>query len=401
MYRGRPQNPVGHKGSMQFSENGRLALLNPFALMILFKRHQGDDDDHSDYFIRGRVQEIQQAYDNGDPVEAILETAFAMAQVIHLTIKPELSSEEYASFADVIRNERRLLQCFFRAAGKETRAEVPNIHVSTHYMQDLLNYGTLYNNSTMIGEQKHKVHKAHAPHTNSKDRVLQLLKAVNLSQTMRFIIDGNFRDHPIALQLVEIVEQCPVLRTKFMGSTCFTDPKPGSIAIDAGKSLFASARVGKPISSSKIAREYKLSDCQSIIAAWKTLYGDQLFMRMNLQFEYWDKMTGIRNEFNHTRKISIHTGGFVAKRQVTGEVHFFRVGRIVTISIGGHTRCFLVCSLMVRMVEAELSCAPYDVLREGEQMEVLSIEEIVPENIHVLKRDASSWWWNPYVNRFL
>jgi hypothetical protein len=402
VYRGRPQNPVGHKGSMQFSENGRLALLNPFALMMLFGYHEGTDGQHTDYLIRGRAEAIQQAYDidNGSPLDAILQTAFAMAQVIHLTIKPELSSEEYAAFPGVIKNERRLLQCFFRAAGKETRAEVPNIHVSMHYMQDLLNYGTLYNHSTMIGEQKHKVHKAHAPHTNSNDRVLQLLKAVNLSQTMRFMLDGNFPNNTIALLLNEIVSQCPVLRNKFIGSTTFTEPKPGNIAVEPGKSLFARARVGKHISSRKLDKAVKLEDCNAIIAAWQTLYGDQLFIRMRLCFEYWAKMTGIRNESNHTRKVAVRIGGFVAKQSV--QASFYRVVRIVTLTISGHTRCFLICTEMVRDMEAELTCAPYDIFREGSnRTHVLSIEEIVPENMHVLKRNATSWWWNPYVNHFL
>jgi hypothetical protein len=383
---------------MQFSENGRLALLNPFALMTMFRRHEGDEGSHSSYFIRGRLDAIRQAYDTDSPIESILETAFALAQVIHLTIKPELSSEEYAVFPGVIINERRLLQNFFRAAARDSRAEVPNIHVSMHYMQDLLNYGTLYNNSTMIGEQKHKVHKAHAPHTNSKDRVLQLLKAVNLSQTMRFMLDGNFPDSSIAQQLNQIVDQCPVLRNKFIGSTSFTEPKPGSIAIDAGKSLFASARVGKPISSSKVETAVKLKDCNAIIVAWKRLYGDHIFIRMKLQFEYWEKMTGIRNESNHTRKIAVRVGGFVASK----EACFYRILRIVTLTISRHTRCFLICTEMVRDFEAEMSCAPYDVLREeSSQTHVLSIEEIVPQNLHIPKRNASSWWWNPYVNHFL
>jgi hypothetical protein len=332
-------------------------------------------------------------------VESIIETAFALAQVIHLTIKPELSSEELDALPSVIKNERRLLQCIFRAAGKDNRAEVPNIHLSMHYMQDLRNYGTLYNNSTMIGEQKHKVHKAHAPHTNSQDRVLQLLKAVNLSQTMRFILDGNFPNESIALQLNRIVGLCPVLRTKFMGSTSFQQPKPGSIAIDLGKSLFASARVGKQVSAKKISQDVKLYDCLGVIDAWKRIYGDQLFINMKLRIEYWEKMTGIRNESNHTRKIAVHVGGFVARQSANAS--FYRTRRIITLSIGGHTRCFLVCTPMMREVESELDCAPYDVLREGSRTQVFSIEEMVPQNMHVLRRNDTSWWWNPYVNRFL
>jgi hypothetical protein len=386
---------------MQFSENGRLALLNPFALIMMFGRHKGDSDEsmHASYFVRGRLDALQESYGSDDPVGSIIETAFALAQVVHLTIKPELSSEELDALPRVIQNERRLLQCIFRAAGKDNHAEVPNIHLSMHYMQDIRNYGTLYNNSTMIGEQKHKVHKAHAPHTNSRDRVLQLLTAVNLSQTMRFMLDGNFPDKVIALQLNRIVSLCPVLRTKFMGSTNFTEPNPGSVAIDPGKSLFASVRVQKPISGKKIAQNVKLYDCIALIDAWKRVHGDQLFISMKLRFDYWQKMTGIRNELNHTRKVAFHVEGFVAK--LSAHASFYRIKRIVTLTIAGHTRCFLVCTEMIREVESELDYAPYDVLREGSRTQVFSIEEIVPQNMHVPRRNATSWWWNPYVNHFL
>jgi hypothetical protein len=157
---------------MQFSENGRLALLNPFALIMMFGRHKGDGSTHASYFVRGRLDALQESYGSDDPVESIIETAFALAQVIHLTIKLELSSEELDTLPSVIKNERRLPHCIFRAPGKDNRGEVPNIHLLMHYMQDLRNYGTLYNNSTIVGQQKYKVHKAHAPHTNSQDRVL-------------------------------------------------------------------------------------------------------------------------------------------------------------------------------------------------------------------------------------
>jgi hypothetical protein len=214
------------------------------------------------------------------------------------------------------------------------------------------------------------------------------------------MLDGNFPNNAIALLLNDIVSQCPVLRTKFIGSTSFVEPKPGKVAVDPGKSLFSRARVGKQISSRKIDKFVKLDDCKAIIAAWETLYGDQLFIRKTLRFEYWEKMTGIRNESNHTRKVAVRIGGFVAKQSVPAS--FYRVARIVTLTISRHTRCFLICTEMIRDVEAELTCAPYDVLREGSnRTHVLSIEDIVPQNMHVLKRNATSWWWNPYVNRFL
>ena len=44
---------------------------------------------------------------------------------------------------------------------------VPNLHVAIYYQQDLRNYSMLRNTAVMIEEQKHKIFKLHAPHTNS------------------------------------------------------------------------------------------------------------------------------------------------------------------------------------------------------------------------------------------
>lgn len=81
--------------------------------------------------------------------------------------------------------ERSLLQGIFRCSEKTDYDDVPNIHVALHYPRDLANYGNLKNTAVMIGEQKHKVFKAHSDKTNSKEREKQLLRAVNVNQTIR------------------------------------------------------------------------------------------------------------------------------------------------------------------------------------------------------------------------
>jgi hypothetical protein len=132
---------------------------------------------------------------------------------------------------------------------------------------------------------------------------------------MRFILDGHFPNESIDLQLNRIVGLCLVLRTKFMGSTRFQQPKPSSIAIDLGKSLFASACVPKQVCTKKMSQDVKLYDCLGVIDAWKRIYGDQLFIDMKLRIEYWENMTGIRNESNYTRKIAVHVGGLLPDSQ--------------------------------------------------------------------------------------
>jgi hypothetical protein len=99
-------------------------------------------------------------------------------------------------------------------------------------------------------------------------------------------------------------------------------------------------------------------------------------------------MTGIRNESNHTRKIAIRVGGFVAK--LVDDVYLSSYN----FYWGSYS---VVCITMDRVVQAELDCAPYDVLREGGQTCVFSIEEMVPQNLHVLHKEKCIY---PVVSPF-
>lgn len=135
-----------------------------------------------------------------------------------------------------------MLQGLFAVSNSPAYQSVPNIHVALHYLSDLTNYGTTRNVSVMIGEQKHKVHKLHAMHTNSQETILQLMKAVNLSQTLRFLLDSTFLDHHLASQFSRLMAACPILRTKFLGSTTFETPHVGNV--DHEGTSYARIRVG-------------------------------------------------------------------------------------------------------------------------------------------------------------
>jgi hypothetical protein len=102
----------------------------------------------------------------------------------------------------------------------------------------------------MMGEQKHKIFKLHAPHTNSRDTELQLLKAVNLSLTIRFIIDGIHDDHQLASEIRSIVSRCDVLRTQFLRATQFTEPEPGNVTADG--TGYSRLRTGLPVPRSHL-----------------------------------------------------------------------------------------------------------------------------------------------------
>jgi len=68
-------------------------------------------------------------------------------------------------------------------------------------------------------------------------------------------------------------------------------------------------------------------------------------------------------------------------------------------------RCFLVVRLS-RAYACETPAAPYHVYDQRNhddfQLLVVSIDELDPISVHfVTKSEGASWWWNPFVVRFL
>lgn len=107
---GVPQNPISHKGSMVFSEHGRIAQLNPFVLLLMFRYNTGcpkfSDASGKSFFKRGMAGRVSQAC--GVPPtdlnigERLLATAFAVSQVLYLTHKSSLSPEEFAALPSIV-----------------------------------------------------------------------------------------------------------------------------------------------------------------------------------------------------------------------------------------------------------------------------------------------------------
>ncbi|KAJ6258098.1 hypothetical protein Dda_7013 [Drechslerella dactyloides] len=58
---------------------------------------------------------------------------------------------------------------------------------------DTANFGAVRNATTMLGEQKHKIFKAHVRTTKTKSLDLQLLKRMNIAVCIRFIPGNCFR----------------------------------------------------------------------------------------------------------------------------------------------------------------------------------------------------------------
>ena len=227
---------------------------------------------------------------------------------------------------------------------------------------------------------------------------LQLLKAVNLQQTLRLLLDDSFPDHPLAPQFNRLMSVCPVLRTKFLGATVFEEPNPGNVEHEG--TPFARIRVVSQIPLRKVPIAQVQLDKSNLIGLWEHAYQVRLLPGMRLRVQYWEKLTGILNINNHTRKLSVPVGSMVATRS-NGERAYHRVRRIITLSVGELTRCFLMVEELVRAPSAEIPAAPYDVFETSGATFLLTLREIDTENLHFVQRTDNSWWWNPFVTHFL
>lgn len=135
----------------------------------------------------------------------------------------------------------------------------------------------------MMGEQKHKVFKTHAVHTNSKENDLQLLKSVNLSQALRFIIDGTYQESApwITSQVQAIINQCPTLRDKFIGVSSGVEPEDiKEASIDHSSSVLHLCTTGKPIPLRHIPRRNQELTINLVTKAYYGEYGVGLHVGM-------------------------------------------------------------------------------------------------------------------------
>jgi hypothetical protein len=251
----------------------------------------------------------------------------------------------------------------------------------------------------MIGEQKHKIHKAHAAHTNSKDTELQLLKMVNLSQTMRFMLNGVHSSNELSVQFERIVGSCPVLRNKFLGTSHFQEPEPGNIESEG---VFTQSRVGLPLLTRTIPFKTQLQDREALLAAWDRVYKVRITILMTTRFSYWGRMTCHYNYHCHIHKLSMSIDGFLRHRSTK---EFYRIVRIASISLGEMHRGFLICRRLIRAEDQKISHAPYDVFTfnttQEDDVEVLAVSELEPMNVHFVQKSEDCWWWNPYTTHFL
>lgn len=286
-------------------------------------------------------------------------------------------------------------------------ANVPNIHLGLHYEQDITNFGTSRNATTMMGEQKHKVFKAHAPHTNSRDNDLQLMKMTNTTQTVRFMLDGTFQGlSPAAVvssQLHSIVERCPTLNSFLGQATCMGENDDGANGIEDSKSLIASTRVGKQIPLKKYCPSDCSFDTSTVAKLYKTDYGITLSSGMRYKIHYWGYVGGDPRADQSglggkLRRFRVKIDEFLKLR---GSPTFYRVRRMFTTTMGTMIRLFFVLEVLDRMYGEELPIAPYPILRATNKVIVVGLDKIDPRILHFVSKGADVWWYNPFVPYFL
>jgi len=443
---------------MVFAENGRLALLNPFVLLRMFDVHGGVDENRLPRMraTRGNVPHYIKPsaelalrrqfsfpdYNNDDlrkfdPPFFLVKTAFLVAEVIYHTHQATVTEDMYHNLSKLLVQERIHLQKVFLSTDKfKKRAEVPNIHLANHYQQDVQLYGTPSNVMASLGEQMYRNPKRQVTHTNCKERLLQLEKAVNNVQTMRHMADGAFPNHPFTAQFSRVMESCTYLKESFLGSPSqskapkYTTPSnktdsdtttmqiasiPARGRLDTLHTIFDRMRVKQPVKLST-AKAYG-ADIPIILQAYTQQYGTSIYEGMSYKVHYWHSLVGEMEEESSTKRIRLKTGGFV-RRTIDADGSlivggpstgsrmdgvFYQVDRIATVLIGSRRRAMLICWPMTKVPDELVYLAPYEVYRrdmQADQPIVLGLHSISPENLHFVPKSAETWWWNCFVVSF-
>lgn len=284
--------------------------------------------------------------------------------------------------------------------GFQKYSDVPNVHLGLHYKQDMENFATTYNSTTMMGELKQ-----HAAHTNSHENDLQLLKAISTSQTLRFLLDDTFSnsesDPRISKQLHEVVDRCPMLKERFLGrhegakhdlsSDVETDASQSS-GIDIASSLFLTSRVG----SSVPLKHIKSIDREADLAGLHDIYfKDYHFCLrshpgLHPKVHYWVYFTGKRSvvlrEFDGQYRLVTRVNWFVRLRNSSEANPFYRVRRIFTMTVGTMVRVFSALDVLHRDASQEIEAAPHRVYKKGPQKEVIRIKQLDPTIFHFVSK---------------
>lgn len=425
LQRGRPQNPVTHEGSMTFSEHGRVAQMNPLVLLFMSidrNGHRRTTDGHGKSFwvggaggrseggVAARIlQEFSPSNTEQDAFDFILETAFLIAKVVYLSLKESLTSQEAEELPKLFKKQRNFIQKMFRTSKNfALLAECPNIHVATHWEQDIQNFGTTYNVSASIGEQTHRIHKAHAPHTNSRDTELQLMKDYNMSQTLRFVASGAYPDNHLAEKFRLILSKSPNMEAKLNGARTTNSD---NVDYPQDEYVLRSLKLSKMIAPRSITAA-QLSRDKSLLRPVFEIKNTPVIWHEHLRVKlrYYERLTlDTRGaDAGGGPKIFSLAQGKPVQLQTDSVEEFAIVDSIIQLE--GDVRTTNQIYLIVRPMLRDRSLDPkglsYAVFTEQMSNNTcVALEEVCFTNVHMVTRDPHSthrsWWLNPFVTRFL
>lgn len=262
----------------------------------------------------------------------------------------------------------------------------------------------------MMGEQKHKIFKAHATHINSKDSVMQLMRATNTSQTIRFILDGAFKTSSPAIsrQVIDVVNRCPTLQKRFLGAKLHDkeelDEEPNSCTgIECSNSLMVNPRTGRHLPRKSISSADILHDAGALRSVYRSEYDTEIHSNTPLKVNYWGYFAGDIQDTSKPKgpRFSIGVGGFLRFQDEPFSFHC--VSRIFTVTIGTMVRVFFVLDVVERDPDQETGISPYRVFRlpTDAATRIVGIRKIDPTILHFVSKCGGTWWFNPYVPHFL
>jgi len=160
------QNPAYHRHSYTYTDVGRVIALTPLVLRKFV---------NSDLFIKQaplaliRKEFYLDIRNDMTCHEAItlIYLRFARCEFAVFDRTPNLDTIEWLT-RECHHLYSHLTHCLFSEVEAAKRINIPKFHVSLHYRNTVLDYGSLPNTNSDAGERKHRSFKARAVRTNGR-----------------------------------------------------------------------------------------------------------------------------------------------------------------------------------------------------------------------------------------
>ncbi|KAF3926677.1 hypothetical protein ABW21_db0202352 [Orbilia brochopaga] len=417
---GRPQNPVSHKGSMNFSENARLACLEPFILLKMCEAADAEGMDPTKAYLKAAIaNDIRKTTTFGTqlssallkPFDQLIRMAYLYARSNYHTHMGKQNKKEREDMLLFATNSRLQYQQIAEVCQEDIK--LPNIHLVRHYHQDVENVGTLRNCVTIQGEAKHKTFKEAASTTNTKTVDLQLLKRTNMTQTIRFMLGGCYEARPeyddICQRVRSVLRQCESLSKRFRIEAILEEYNPAADnqddelmlrrAIDMSGTVFTKARLRK---SSKAIKKKAMGEIweTDILPAYKLSYNPLVIGNPCQRISRWGAFSAnVDSTFYPGQaqdKYHVGIGSFVKLNNSIG-VEYGLVQEILACEISSEHRVFFKIQPLFATNRLRSTAAPYPVFTAGDNALVISLKDVDKTLPYFVSKADDSWWLDTFT----